>query len=255
MSNKSETAIPAQQSNENEHGNGQEVSSEENSTNSPLSTKKKKKITEIKTPPPPKDPSQKKDPLLKMELQRKGSLILRAKKNVASKVVSSKLGRKAMPTEARALLKALRKIIEKVESGKKAEDVERNMLKIIVKAKILIENKNLSLVDFLKADVPLRQAFDIFAELFDYYGEGLRIQRLQNKFQRAASLLREVQVISAAMLKPHLQPKSLARLDLVFDFLADPSLYNKIWTNQDLYLELFLLVNSMSKYTQFHYDV
>jgi len=161
--------------------------------------------------------------------------------------------------EAKALLKALRKIIEVVEGdSKKAEEIERNILKLLVKAKIHADNKAITLKDFLKADQPLRQSFEILNDCFDYYEDDKneRIQKLLlEKFFKVERLLREVEKITSNMLKPHLQPKSLNRLKVVFDYLASTAFLTKVWNTPNIYDDLFQLVNAMNRYTQFHYDV
>jgi len=190
---------------------------------------------------------------------KKGNMLFRAKKNMGGKVAASGLGKKALPLEAKALLKALRKIVEVVEgdNSKKAEEIERNILKLLVKAKIHADNKAITLKDFLKADQPLRQSFEILNDCFDYYEEDKneRIQKLLlEKFFKVERLLREVEKITSNMLKPHLQPKSLNRLKVVFDYLASTTFLTKVWNTPNIYDDLFQLVNAMNRYTQFHYD-
>eukprot|EP01103_Thecamoeba_quadrilineata_P020339 TRINITY_DN8673_c0_g1_i1.p1 TRINITY_DN8673_c0_g1~~TRINITY_DN8673_c0_g1_i1.p1 ORF type:complete len:235 (+),score=47.16 TRINITY_DN8673_c0_g1_i1:23-727(+) len=192
-----------------------------------------------------------KDKEAKKELKRTSSLI-RFKVGVAGKVGNSKLGKKALPPEVRALLKSFRTIVTKVCSSNKAKDIETLILKFIIKAKVHVDNKTITVEHLLQADKPLREAFETFAELFDFYGDA-QVNRLVPKFKRVADLIRQVEKITVDIFSPHLRPKNLERLKSLFNFIADVDFYIQVWSHPDVYLELFLLVNSMNKYTQFHF--
>jgi len=189
---------------------------------------------------------------------KKGGLFLRTKKNITGKVVATGFGKKALPVEAKELLKALHKIIAVVEGdNKKAEEIERNILKLLAKAKIHADNKTITIQDFLKADQPLRQSFEILNECFDFYEDAKteRIQKaLMEHFFKVERLLREVEKITSSILKPHLQPKSLNRIKVIFDYVASTQFLMKVWSTPNIYDDLFQLVNAMNRYTQFHYD-
>jgi hypothetical protein len=185
----------------------------------------------------------------------KSSLITRAKKNVGGKMATS-FGKKALPKEARSLLKSFKIIVEKEGGKKKAEEIDRNIMKLLVKMKIHVDNKSIDLDDFIKADKPIRQAFEIIYDCFDYYQETTddRAKRILNeKFAKAEALLREAEVIVCDILRPHLQQKSLDRLHAVFNTLGSATFLKRVWEIPNLYDELFQLVNAMNKYTQFHF--
>jgi len=55
--------------------------------------------------------------------------------------MSSTMGKKIIPPEVRALLKSLNHIVTRVEGAKKAKEIENNIIKLIVKAKICIDEK------------------------------------------------------------------------------------------------------------------
>jgi len=87
---------------------------------------------------------------------------------MGSKFATSALGKKVMKAivneETTSLLNALKNIV-RVESGeagdnKKGEELEKNIIKIAVKAYLLIEKGRIDSDDFLKADRPLRAAFE-----------------------------------------------------------------------------------------------
>jgi len=188
------------------------------------------------------------------EKAKKGGLLLRAKKNVGGKLAMQ--SKKVLPQEVKSLLKGLRKIVE-IESGKKkADEVEKNIMKLLVKMVIHVENKSINLDEFLKADRPLRAAFEIIYDCFDYYNdmESERTKKtLRVQFEKMEKLLKEAEQILHDILKKHLQPKSLDRLHSVFDHIATANFFCKVWETPDLYEDLFQLVNAMNKYTQFHF--
>jgi hypothetical protein len=178
------------------------------------------------------------------------SLMTRAKIGMVNKVVTSSIGRKALPKEMSQLLKSLRKIVSKVILPKKADDVEKAILKLTVKVRFLVDDKKVILKELARADIPLRQGFDIFVSVFEYYGDP-RI-RLDKKFNQAAKCFNDVKDILLSMLTPYLSKKYIDRFNLVFSVIGDEKFYLKVWNNADLFYELFMLTNSMSKYTQIH---
>jgi len=182
----------------------------------------------------------------------KTSLAFRAKKGFAGNAASGKIAKSAMPKEARNLLKSLRKLTDKMGENKNGELVEKNMLKLVLKAKVLSDEKLISLKDFYAADEPLRIAFDKLYQLFLYYGDP-QLNRMRSQFEEVASLLKTVEEQSVKILKPHLQPKTIQKLTFIFDFFGNADFLMKIYSHPNLYDELFDLTNAFNKYTQFHY--
>eukprot|EP01101_Sappina_pedata_P004924 TRINITY_DN2158_c0_g2_i1.p1 TRINITY_DN2158_c0_g2~~TRINITY_DN2158_c0_g2_i1.p1 ORF type:complete len:198 (+),score=91.69 TRINITY_DN2158_c0_g2_i1:31-594(+) len=182
----------------------------------------------------------------------KGGLGNRMKKNIAGHVMTSSLGKKAIPKQARDLLKGLHNIIAKVYNSKKAEEIERSIIKLVVKAKIIIDDKKVSEDDFFRADSPLRKAFNVIVDMYDYFGEPLN-DRMRASFKVAGDHLREVCTIMSGLMKPHIQPKNLARLHSVFDLLASEEFFNKTWETPEIAKDMEDLVDAMNKYTQFNF--
>jgi len=187
------------------------------------------------------------------EETKKGGLGLRMKKNIAGRVMSSTMGKKIIPQEVRALLKSLNHIVTRVEGAKKAKEIENNIIKLIVKAKICIdEKKKVQEEEFLKADVPLRRSFNLIVDLYDFFGEPIN-DRTRNKFEQATSLMVDVSVILRDLYKPHVQPKTLGRLKSIFDVLSNPEFYLSVWKHPDISSDLDDLVDAMNKYIQFNF--
>jgi len=82
--------------------------------------------------------------------------------------VLEKKAKSLVNDETRMLLAALKRIV-KVEAGatKKAEDLEKNILKITVKVYMLIEARELNAEDFLSADKPVREAFELLVRIYN----------------------------------------------------------------------------------------
>jgi len=166
--------------------------------------------------------------------------------------MTSSLGKKIIPPQARGLLKGLRNIIAKVYNAKRAEEIEKGIIKLVVKAKICIDEKKVTEEEFLQADAPLRKSFNIVVDLYDYFGEPLS-DKTKMSFQVAAGHLKEVGNILANLMKPHVQPKNLARLIDIFDVLGSVDFFTKAWATPEINKEMEDLVDAMNKYTQFNF--
>jgi len=177
---------------------------------------------------------------------------VRMKKNMYGKVMTSSLGKKMIPKQARGLLKCLNRILTKVYGAKRASEVENNIIKLIVKAKICIDEKKVAEDDFLQADAPLRKAFNVIVDLYDYYGEPAS-ESTKLSFGVASSHLREVGNILQALMKPHIQPKNLNRLKDVFEVLGSTEFYLSVWQSPDTGKDMEDLIDAMNKYTQFNF--
>jgi len=186
------------------------------------------------------------------EEHEKDSIGLRMKKNIAGKVMSSKFGKKIIPHEARGLLQAFRHLLSRVENPKTAKEIENHIIKLIVKAKICVDEKKVTDQDFLKADVPLRKAFNMIVDLYDFFGEKLT-EKIRSKFSEVSSLMAEVATILRDVYKPHVRPKTLTRLKSVFDVLSNTEFYTKVWAFPDMNRDMEELIDAMNKYTQFNF--
>jgi len=93
--------------------------------------------------------------------------------------------------ETTALLNALKKIV-KAESGsaKKGEDLEKNIIKIAVKAFLLIENKQLTADEFLVADKPLRESFELMVKVYNGRGR-VKEEKIREALAKVEELLKK----------------------------------------------------------------
>jgi len=107
----------------------------------------------------------------KKKLKKEG-FVKRARNNISFKTATTVLGKKVMKSivneETTTLLVSLKRIV-KAEAGaaKKADDLERNILKITVKVYMLIEARVLNAEEFLPADKPVREAFELLVRIYN----------------------------------------------------------------------------------------
>jgi len=130
--------------------------------------------------------------------------------------------------------------------------MEKNIIKIAVKSYLLIEKKKLDPDEFLKADKPLRQAFELLCRCFN--GRH-RVQSnvLYEALVRIEQSLREAEEILTNLLAPFLTSKNLFRISSTFGVLADAKFLSRVFSDQSYDEELEKLVDAMEYYTQFHY--
>eukprot|EP01099_Mayorella_cantabrigiensis_P000575 TRINITY_DN1258_c0_g1_i1.p1 TRINITY_DN1258_c0_g1~~TRINITY_DN1258_c0_g1_i1.p1 ORF type:complete len:312 (-),score=72.91 TRINITY_DN1258_c0_g1_i1:162-1097(-) len=190
-------------------------------------------------------------------VRTKDGLMSRAKKNVASKAATSSVGKKAMakalPEELTILLVSLRSLIAKKYNPKKGIEVESQVRKMLIKAWIQIEQKNLAMEDFMKSYKPLREAFEILVKINDHPGK-IPPEKLNPAFEKVSKLLLEVEKELTILLRAYFKPENIVKLHHTFSFLADHEFLHNIWGDEALKddEDLFELCLAMSKFSSFH---
>lgn len=179
---------------------------------------------------------------LKGEAAKMG-FIMKAKKNIAGKAATSSFGKsvinKVIDDEIKALLNAVKNIIAVIYGSKEqAERLEKNAIKIVVKAYFLWENKTIPLEAFQKVEDPLKKALKLLIAVFDHIekvkDDKLKAEILDEKFTVAAVLLDNVKEQLTSLLGPHLKPKSIARINESFDKVANRDFLLKTHTEESL---------------------
>jgi hypothetical protein len=189
--------------------------------------------------------------------KKKTGVLGRMYKKGASKGATSALGKKVMKAivneETTTLLEALKKIV-KSESGspKKAEDLEKNIIKIAVKSYLLVEGKKLSADDFLVADKPLREAFELMVKVFNGR-KRVKQDKIEEALKKVESHLKKAEEVITGLLAPHLTPKNMLKISQAFGCIADVKFLITVFKNDELEEDLDKLVDAMEYYTQFHY--
>jgi len=189
--------------------------------------------------------------------QSKQTVGMKAKKAAASKAGNSAVGKKVMKAivneETTTLINALKALVT-VESGssKKADEMEKNIIKIAVKAYILVDNKDLKGEQFLVADKPLRDAFNLLVKVFNGRGRAKK-ERVVEALQRVEADLKKAEKVITDLLQPHISPKNMFRLTSIFSTVANLKFLETVFYNDSVENELEKLVDAMDYYTQFHY--
>jgi len=182
----------------------------------------------------------------------------RTKNKMVSVTATSTIGKKVMKAiineETATLLDALKKIVKK-ESGdtKRSEDLEKNIIKIAVKSYLLIEKGKLNAEEFLKADQPLRESFELLSRCYNQRGRA-NPESFMNALKKVEGLLRQSEEIFTNILAPHLTTKNIYRISSAFGALADAKFLQRVFYDESLDEDLGKLIEAMDYYTQFHFN-
>jgi len=189
--------------------------------------------------------------------KKKQTVAMKMKKGAAAKTANTAVGKKVMKSivneETTTLLNALKALVQ-AESGsaRKAEELEANILKIAVKAFLLVENKDLKGSDFLKADAPLRTAFNLLVKVFNGRKRAKR-ERVIEALEKVEKELQDAQNIIVELLSKHIKTKNMMRLTSIFGTVANLKFLETIFYDDTIEDELEKLIDAMDYYTQFHY--
>jgi len=187
----------------------------------------------------------------------KQTLGMKTKKAAASKTANSAVGKKVMKAivndETTTLINALKALVT-VESGssKKADELEKNIIKIAVKAYILVDNKDIKGEQFLIADKPLRDAFNLLVKVFNGRGRAKK-ERVVEALVRVEADLKKAEKVITELLQPYISAQNMFRLTSIFSTVANLKFLETVFYNDSVESELEKLVDAMDYYTQFHY--
>jgi len=203
-------------------------------------------------------PLEKSDPpTVVAQKSKKQGVMNRVKKRAASKTATSTLGKKVMKVivneETSTLLNALKRIV-KTQTGdaKQAEELEKNIIKIAVKAFLLIENKQITADEFLVADKPLREAFELMVKVFNGRSR-VKDEKIREALAKVEEFLKKAEEILTNLLAPHLTAKNMLRISSVFGSVAHSEFLYPAFKNPSSEEDLDKLIDAMEYYTQFHY--
>jgi len=155
--------------------------------------------------------------------------------------------------ETTSLLNAM-KVIVKAQTAnvKAAEDLEKNIIAIAVKAFLLIEEKKLIADDFLLADKPLREAFELMIKVFNGRGRAQN-EKITVALLKVEEHIKKSEEIITNLLAPHLSSKNMLKISETFSLLSNETFLNEVFRNQSIENEMEKLIDAMEYYTQFHY--
>jgi len=125
-------------------------------------------------------------------------------------------------------------------------------MKIATKAYFLEKDKKVSLDQFLRADTPLRQAFETLVEIRDFRHR-MRPETINDRLKIVHDRIIEVEGILTSTLSPFLTPNSIKRIASTFGLLSSIDFLNVAWNDAGVEEERDLLTDAMNKYTQFSF--
>lgn len=188
--------------------------------------------------------------------RKKEGVMSRAKKNLASKTASSPIGKKVMKAllneETTTLINSLKRIVRKESGQKKADEIEKNIIKIAVKSYLLVENKTLKGEAFLVADKPLRDAFELMAKIFNGRHR-VKSDKIAEACDRVVEHFKKAEEVITNLLAPHLKAKNMIRITQTFSAIANRDFLSKVYQDDELEPDLENLIDAMEYYTQFHF--
>jgi hypothetical protein len=152
--------------------------------------------------------------------------IYKAQKGLAEKAATSSLGKgilkEFLPDDSWFIMEALKTMITNTTSAKKAKEIEQNLIKTGVKVAYLYKGKHLTGDEMMDAcRTPLLKSWDLFIMSCD---EKKRAQKLP---EFCKSVI-ESHAVLDAFFKPHIAPKSLAKMKVVADYFADEPTMQKL---------------------------
>jgi len=201
-------------------------------------------------------------PPLKKEKRktRAQEIAFKMKKNLGTKAATSKLGKKAIrsqaPEEITNLVRSLKRIVEREsKSSKKANEIEENIYKIGVKAYFLIDGGKITIDDLLVADKPLREGLELLAKCHDHakFSRQPNQKLLMEKFGEVQKKLHEGGDILTKLLEPFLTPKTMKTLQDLADYIGNADRLFRIYQDSALDEDLQELISASEHYTQFHF--
>jgi len=167
------------------------------------------------------------------------------------------LGKKVMKTivneETTQLINSIKRIVKKESNNaKKADEMEKNIIKIAVKAYLLIENKTLTADDFLVADKPLRQAFELMVKIYNGRNR-VKKEKILEAIEKVVEHLKKTEEIVTNLLAPHLQSGNMLRISQTFAAIANREFLDHVYSDPELEGDMEKLCDAMEYYTQFHF--
>jgi len=188
--------------------------------------------------------------------KKKQTVGMGMQKGIASATADSGVGKaimkKIVNEETTTLINALKALVTSESSEKKAKELEENIVKIAVKAYLLVDNKYLKGEQFLVADKPLRDAFNLLVKVFNGRTRAKK-ERVIEALQKVEGFLKQAEKVITDLLGPHLSGKNMMKLGSIFGTVANLKFLESVFYNDDVSAELEKLIDAMDYYTQFHY--
>jgi len=157
---------------------------------------------------------------------------------------------------------------QRVQIQKKANEFEENVIKIGVKIFYLIHNGTILLKDVLVADKPVREALELFARCRNHVADrsessthnrrltvSINIPALKERLAQVSGHIRQAGMLLSDLLRPHLTPKSIQRIQDIVDYISNADVLFKVLMDRELMQEVYELVSAGEHYSQFHFYI
>jgi len=205
-----------------------------------------------------------KDPAPPLKKEKKMSkmqeLSYKAKKNMAGKVANSSMGKKLIrdnaPEEVKEMVASIKKMVERESKNpKKGVEIEDNIYKFGVKVYFLVDSGKLQADDLLKADQPVRDAFEVFIKCHDHikYSPTVNEELVKEKLKTISQKTEQATDILTKILAPLLKPKNVQMVNDTISYLSDADRLLRIFKDPTLQEEVSDIANAANHYTQFHF--
>ncbi|PRP84362.1 hypothetical protein PROFUN_08227 [Planoprotostelium fungivorum] len=193
------------------------------------------------------------------------TLAYKTKKNVGGKVANSSIGKKLIrdnaPEESdseqvKEMIASIKKMVERESKNpKKGQEMEDNIYKFGVKVYFLIDSGKLQADDLLKADQPVREAFEVFIKCHDHikYSPTVNIDLVKEKLKIISEKTAIATDILTKLLGAHLKQKNVQMVQDTISYLSDADRLLRIFQDNSLQEEVSDIANAANHYTQFHF--
>uniref|UniRef100_A0A1B6D751 Tumor necrosis factor alpha-induced protein 8-like protein n=2 Tax=Clastoptera arizonana TaxID=38151 RepID=A0A1B6D751_9HEMI len=157
---------------------------------------------------------------------------LRAQKKILGRMAANKNTRKIFIDDNTAsLLDNLYKIIKKYTNNKKeAEKIVKNIIKTVIKIGVLYRNGEFNQEDLICAERFKKKFHAAAMAVLSFHEVDFSYDRLY-----LLCALQEAHANLRQLVKNHLKDKSLARIDLVFNFFSNPNFLDTIFRRDSEY--------------------
>jgi len=169
--------------------------------------------------------------------------MLNAKKKVASMTGESKVGRatliKLLGEDADNVVSALKSAVTKLDSHAQAKELKKVFFKWLLKASVLINNKDLNKENTQHLREPLQMWAERLVAAYEKNPQGKR------SVSGLSQGLKNIGVLLEKLLEPLAQEKNVDKITLLFNYYADPTFLHNLFNKPEVHEEAETIVESI----------
>lgn len=190
-------------------------------------------------------------PIRELEKKKNGNQSKKRVGEFASISFGKTLVKSNLNQETLKLLSGLKKIITK-ESGKRISDkIEKNILMIITKSYILLNNETLNIESFHKLYEPMNKAIKILCKCSTSKNR-IDSKTLEIALLKVEENLKVIEEILTDFFQPYLSSKNMFRITYVFGYLSSPTFLKRLIEEEDFEEDLYTFYDFLEFYSQFN---